>query len=247
MITSPFSLVGKKILVTGASSGFGAAIAKQCSEFGASVILTARNKSRLEISYCELTGTGHSYQTCDLLNDNDLDDFVKKMPIVDGIVLSAGITEILPVKFINKKSISKLFQVNTFSSFLLLQKILEAKLINKGGSIIFISSISTHHVDVGNSLYSASIGAINSFAKVLALETAKMKIRVNCVEPGFVKTNFLENSPISIEDLKKEEALYPLGFGLPSDIANGVIYLLSDASQWVTGSVLTIDGGITLK
>ena len=119
MITSPFSLVGKKILVTGASSGFGAAIAKQCSEFGASVILTARNKSRLEISYCELTGTGHSYQTCDLLNDNDLDDFVKKMPIVDGIVLSAGITEILPVKFINKKSISKLFQVNTFSSFLL--------------------------------------------------------------------------------------------------------------------------------
>ena len=74
-----------------------------------------------------------------------------------------------------------------------------------------------------------------------------MKIRVNCIEPGFVKTNFLENSPISIEDLKKEEALYPLGFGLPSDIANGVIYLLSDASQWVTGSVLTIDGGITLK
>ena len=247
MIKSPFSLVGKKILVTGASSGFGAAIAKQCSEFGASVILTARNKSRLEISYCELTGTGHSYQTCDLLNDNDLDDFVKKMPIVDGVVLCAGITEILPVKFINKKSINKLFHVNTFSSFLLLQKMLQARLINQGGSIVFISSISTHHADIGNSLYSASKGAINSFAKVLALETAKMKIRVNCVEPGFVKTNFLENSPISIEDLKKEESHYPLGFGQPSDVANGVIYLLSNASQWVTGSVLTIDGGITLK
>ncbi len=247
MVVSPFSLVGKKILVTGASSGFGSAIAQQCADFGAELILTARNKSRLETNYLKLIGAGHSYHICDLLSDKDLDDFVKILPALDGVVLCAGMTEILPVKFINKKSINNLFQVNTFSSFLLLQKMLQARLINQGGSIVFISSISTHHADIGNSLYSASKGAINSFAKVLALETAKMKIRVNCVEPGFVKTNMLENSPISTEDLKKEESHYPLGFGQPSDVANGVIYLLSNASQWVTGSVLTIDGGITLK
>jgi NAD(P)-dependent dehydrogenase (short-subunit alcohol dehydrogenase family) len=88
---------------------------------------------------------------------------------------------------------------------------------------------------------------MNSFSKVLALELSSQLIRSNCIQPGFVPTNFLGAGIITDEQLEEEKKKYPLGFGEPSDIANGIIYLLSDASKWVTGTIITIDGGVTLR
>ena len=129
----------------------------------------------------------------------------------------------------------------------LIQSLLKHKKINKGGSVVFISSISTAYADMGNSIYAASKGAINSFSKVLALELATQRITSNCIQPGFVPSNMLSGGVLTDEQLQEEKKKYPLGFGEPSDIANGIIYLLSDAAKWVTGSVLTIDGGVTLR
>jgi NAD(P)-dependent dehydrogenase (short-subunit alcohol dehydrogenase family) len=129
----------------------------------------------------------------------------------------------------------------------LIQKLLKQKKINKGGSIVFISSISTEYADKGNSIYAASKGGINSFMKVLALELASQKITCNCIQPGMVPTGMLAAGVITEDQLIEEKKNYPLGFGEPTDIANGIIYLLSDAAKWVTGSVLTIDGGVTLR
>ena len=130
---------------------------------------------------------------------------------------------------------------------LLIQRLLKIKKINNSGSIVFISSISTAYADKGNAIYAASKGALNSFSKVLALEMSTKNITSNCIQPGFVPTSMLANGVVSEEQLLEEKKKYPLGFGQPKDIANGVIYLLSDAAKWVTGSVLTIDGGVTLR
>jgi NAD(P)-dependent dehydrogenase (short-subunit alcohol dehydrogenase family) len=151
----------------------------------------------------------------------------------------------MPVKNITTSAIEEVFNTNIISSIKLVQKLLKNKKINKGASIVFISSISSFNVKIGNSLYSATKGAINSFMKVLALELASQKITVNSIQPGFIKTRALSSGIITDEQLDAHAKIYPLGFGKPSDIAYACVYLLSDASEWVTGSVFTIDGGVT--
>lgn len=247
MISSPFSLENKTILVTGASSGLGAATAIECSKAGAILIITGRNKERLNDTYKKLAGESHKQLTSDFSNKDDIDELVNNLSQLDGIAFCAGITKTIPVKFISKENIDEIFQTNIFSSMQLVQKLLKLKRINKGGSIVFISSISTAYADKGNSIYAASKGAINSFSKVLALELSTRKITSNCVQPGFVPTSMLEAGVVTEDQLLEEKKRYPLGFGEPADIANGIIYLLSDAAKWVTGSVLTIDGGVTLR
>jgi NAD(P)-dependent dehydrogenase (short-subunit alcohol dehydrogenase family) len=247
MNVSPFSLENKTMFISGASSGIGACTAIECSKMGAKVIISGRNEDRLNKTYCQLEGTGHIQLLIDLNVKEDMDELTQKLPQIDGLALCAGITKTLPVKFISDKSIEEIFQTNIFSSMQLIQKLLKLKKINKGGSIVFISSISTAYADKGNSIYAASKGAMNSFSKVLALELASQKITSNCIQPGFVPSMMLEKGIITKEQLIEEQKKYPLGFGNPQDIANGIIYLLSDAAQWVTGSVLTIDGGVTLR
>lgn len=247
MKESDFSLNNKTILVTGASSGLGASTAIECSKAGAKVIISGRNEERLNATFNQLHGDGHSQLIFDLSVNENINELAISLLKIDGIVLCAGITKTIPVKFISSESIENVFQVNLFSSMLLIQKLLKLKKINKGGSIVFISSISTSYADKGNAIYAASKGAINSFSKVLALELSARSITSNCIQPGFVPTSMLANGVVSEEQLLEEKKRYPLGFGEPSDIANGVIYLLSDAAKWVTGSVLTIDGGVTLR
>ena len=130
---------------------------------------------------------------------------------------------------------------------MLIQKLIRLKKMNRGSSVVFISSIGSNKALFGNSIYSTSKGAVNSFSKVLALELAPRKIRSNCIEPGMIPTKLSFEGTFSKEQLLEHEKHYPLGFGEPIDVAYGCIYLLSDASKWVTGSVLTIDGGVTLK
>lgn len=246
-MNNPFSLAGKTILVTGASSGLGSAAAVQCSKSGATLVITGRNSERLANTFNQLEGSNHIQLQYDLTIKENIDELANALPLLNGLVLCAGITKTIPVKFISKESIDEIFQTNIISSMQLIQKLLKLKKIIKGGSIVFISSISTSYADKGNSIYAASKGAINSFSKVLALELATQRITSNCVQPGFVPTRMLDAGAVSEEQLLEEEKKYPLGFGEPNDISNGIIYLLSDAAKWVTGSVLTIDGGVTLR
>lgn len=245
---NPFSLDGKTILVTGASSGLGKGIAIDCSKMGANVYITARNEERLKETLSLMEGVKNRHIIADMSTEKDIDLIVDSLPIIDGIVLCAGIIKTMPVKNITDSAVQEIFDVNIMSNIKLLSRLLKKKKLSKGASIVFISSVSTFNVKVGNSLYSGTKGAVNSFAKAMALEVAKQNMRVNCIQPGFVPSKILDNSGIESDDiLNWYKERHPLGFGTPSDIANGCIYLLSDASRWVTGSIFTIDGGYTLQ
>jgi len=248
MIDNPFSLKNKKILITGASSGLGVGIAVDSSKMGASIYLTARNEERLNNTLSQLDGEGHSMYIADLCKIEDIDRLVDTLPILDGIVLCAGVIKTLPVKNITDESINEIFKTNIISSIGLMKRCLKAKKLAHGASVVFISSVSTFNVKIGNSLYSATKGAVNSFAKAMALEVAKQNIRVNCIQPGFIPSKILDKSGIEADQiLKFYGERHPLGFGTPDDIAYACIYLLSDAARWVTGSIFTVDGGYTLQ
>ncbi len=246
---NPYSLAGKTILVTGASSGIGRATAIECSKLGANVIITARSEDKLKETLSSLEGESHQYFLCDLANENSIDGLVEQLPEIQGLVNNAGFTKILPVQFINTDDITDIFKVNTLAPVMLLQKLLKKKKLKKGASVVFTSSIvGLGCCTVGNSMYTASKGAISTFIRSAALELAPKQIRVNAVCPGMVDTGILNDGTISEEQLEAEVKNYPLGrFAKPEEVAWTMIYLLSDASSWVTGDNLVIDGGLTLK
>jgi len=247
-MNNPFSLENKTILVTGASSGIGRAIAVECSKMRAKLVITGRNAERLSETLAMLEGTEHTKIVADLIDDVQLKHLVEQTPNLNGVVLCAGIDKRLPVKFINKDDFETVMQTNLFSPSYLMQQLLKKKKVEKQASVVFISSIASYTADMGHAMYSASKGALNAFARVMALELAPQQIRVNCLLPGVVDTNILQSGTLTDEQFKEEEKRYPLGrFGKPEDIAYSAVYLLSGASSWITGSLLTIDGGINLK
>lgn len=252
MSYNPFSLEGKTILVTGASSGIGRTTAIECSKMGASVIVTARNEERLNATLECLDkdyDQTHQMILADLSTEEGVNALVEELPHLDGVSLNAGIVKTLPVKFINKEALTEVLNVNMMGPILLVQRLLKKKKITRGSSVVFTSSIGGVMIStVGNTMYGVSKGGLNAFMKGLALEMASIGIRSNSVNPGFVATNILSAGTISEEDLKKNVSAYPLGrFGKPEDIAFAIIYLLSDASSWVTGHTLVIDGGVILR
>ena len=247
---NPFSLEGKTILVTGASSGIGRSTAIECSKAGAKVVLTARNEARLKETLSMLIGEVHSYIVADLANEEQMDRLVAEMPIIDGLVNNAGFNVMQLVPFIKDEDLIKVMRVNLEAPILLTHKVVKKKKIAKESSIVFTSSIAGKGVcSAGNSLYSASKGGLTAFMKNAALELASKKIRCNAVLPGMVETPLKEGkSNITAEQWEINRQLYPLKrFGNPEDVAYAIIYLLSDASAWMTGSELVIDGGRSLK
>jgi NAD(P)-dependent dehydrogenase (short-subunit alcohol dehydrogenase family) len=246
-LNNPFTLQDKKVLVTGASSGIGVSIAVESSKNGAVVILSGRNHDRLSSTMNQLYGQGHTMLVSDLNKTEDIDMLTETIPVLDGIVFCAGIVKTVPVKNITDQAIYDIFQTNIISSIQIIKRILKQKKLNRGASVVFISSVASHRAVLGNSLYSATKGAVNSFSRVLALELAPQQIRVNSIQPGFIRSALLENSAITEEQINENARLYPLGIGKPEDISKACVYLLSDASEWVTGSIITIDGGVTLK
>jgi len=239
------NLQGKRILVTGASSGIGNAIAVACANAGAIVISTGRNRDALDSLTTSLDGDGHSYIVADLTDTADRDRLVQAIPPVDGVVHAAGIGQTLPAKFTTEQDVDKVFDINFKAPVMLQTQLITNKKIAKGASIVFIASITATKPMVGNSLYSASKAALVSYARVLALELAPRKIRVNCISPAMVWTKLLSTGGISLEQLKADEQTYPLKrYGQPEDIAPLSVYLLSEASSWMTGSNIDITGGI---
>ena len=252
MSYNPYSLEGKTVLITGASSGIGRTTAIECSKMGANVIITARNEERLKATLESLStesGQTHQMVLADLSSEEGVNALVDELPHLDGVSLNAGIVKTLPVKFINKDDLTDVLNVNMMGPILLAQRLLKKKKITRGSSVVFTSSIGGVMIStVGNTMYGVSKGGLNAFMKGMALEMASIGIRSNSVNPGFVATNILSAGTISEEDLKKNVAAYPLGrFGKPEDIAYAIIYLLSDASSWVTGHTLVIDGGVILR
>jgi len=244
---NPFSLANKHILVTGASSGIGRAIAIACSKMGASVIVTGRNVTELQNTLSMLEGEGHRSIQADLNSESDMDRLVNELPGLDGFVSNAGINRRMLCRYIKENDLDLIMKTNLTSPILLTKRLLKMKKINSGASVIFISSIAAYHSSIGDSVYSATKGAIVSYSKVLALELAASQVRVNTIQPGMIRTSLIENGPLSAEDYEKDEKKYPLArYGNPDEVAYAAVYLLSDTTSWMTGTGLVIDGGISL-
>ena len=245
---NPFSLAGKTILVTGASSGIGQATAIECSKMGAKLVITGRNAERLQETFSRLEGDGHVQITAELTNADDLRRLVDACPQLNGLVLCAGRGMTLPFLFSSREKFTEMMQVNFFATVETFRLLAKAKKLLSGASVVMISSIGGLFKFGGaNTIYGATKAAISSVMRFAAFELSAKGIRVNAVNPGMVDTPLIHRGEITEEQMKANAAQYPLKrYGRPNDIAHGIIYLLSDAASWVTGQSLIIDGGVTI-
>lgn len=245
---NPFSLEGKTILVTGASSGIGKATAIECSKMGATVIALGRNRERLQETFNQLeTPNGRQY-ALDLTNEDEVKKLLEDLPKLDGLVNAAGIASTTLFQFATPEKIRNIFDVNFFAPVEFTRLLLKKKLIKKGGSIVFLSSVDGPvNVHIGNSTYSASKSALASIARGMAVELVGKGIRVNYLMPGQTETPLIHGESITQEQLEQDMKSYPMGrYGRPEEMAWGSIYFLSDASSFTTGTGLVIDGGFTV-
>lgn len=241
---NPFSLENKTILVTGASSGIGRGVAITCSRMGANVIVNGRNVSKLQETLSLMEKEENNMIHGDLTDENALSSLVASLPKLDGVVHCAGIGQRVLCKQLVSTDVDNVMDVNFKAPVMLQSELLQQKKLNKEASIVFIASIASWSPSIGNSVYSASKGAIISYANCLALELAPRKIRVNCISPAMVWTDLIMQDGIDEEQLKEDENKYPLKrYGTPEDVANLAVYMLSDASAWMTGSNVKISGG----
>lgn len=250
---NPFSLRGKKIIVTGASSGIGRQCAIDCSRMGATVIMIARNEERLASALSQTEGEGHISFSVDLTDfqiiPNLVESIVAKVGKVDGLINCAGISTTLPLKLMSPEKLDEFFNANVYSAIELTREVVKLRNLNSDGSIIFLSSVMGSVGESGKSLYSMTKGALVAAARSLACEYAKRHIRVNCISPGAILTPINEKLP-HMSDLEQRKILedkHLLGLGRTSDISSACIYLLSDASRWITGQNLIVDGGYTVR
>jgi len=241
---NPFSLCGKKILVTGASSGIGRGVTEACARMGATIILCGRNQERLAVTVESLVGVGHSVVAADLTTIEGRESLCTALPALDGVVYAAGVGQRQPCKLVTETDVDEVMGINFKSIALLQAELLRTKKIRKSASIVFIASRAAFSPSIGNAIYSASKGAIISYAKCLALELASRQIRVNCICPAMVWTDLILKGGLTREDLEQAQLKYPLKrYGQPEDVAHLAIYLLSDASAWMTGTSIDLTGG----
>jgi NAD(P)-dependent dehydrogenase (short-subunit alcohol dehydrogenase family) len=244
-MTDLFSLTGKTILVTGASSGIGKQAAILISQAGGTLCISGRNEYRLEETFHSLEGTGHRMKTADLTAEMQLNALVEEAPALNGVVHCAGIVGPQPVKFISQEHIDTMFAINFEAPVNLTGKLLRKKKILDNASVLFLSTIATRNPYFGGALYSASKAALEAYSKTLALEMTGRGIRSNCLMAGLVDTPMIVNPS---EDRMQAEAMerylkrYPLGIGKPEDVAGAVLFFLSDASGWISGTTLILGG-----
>lgn len=249
---NPFSLTGKTVLVTGAGGGIGRATAVVCSKMGATLVLTDINAETLAETLSLLDTEGdrvHQMMAADLTDDAALDQLVADMPSLDGVVCNAGISKVLPIQFLNSGDFNRIMAINAFAPMYMTQKLYKKKRINKGGSIVYTVSISgVSMVSMGGVMYAVSKNALDAFMRNAALEFAARNVRVNSVNPSRVKTGLIQNSAYSEEEVAKDIQTYPLKrYAEPEEIANSIVFLLSDAASYITGHALIVDGGKTLS
>lgn len=251
MSYNPYSLSGKTILVTGAGSGIGRATSVECSKLGARLVLVDINEQGLAdtmamLAQPELDHLSFAVNLCD---EEAIADMVGKLPVLDGVSNNAGITKLVPLQFIGADDFERIHKVNLLAPILLTKYLVKKKKIAKGGSIVFTASAGGVFVSsFGNAIYATSKCGVDGYMRTAALELAPKGIRCNSVNPGMVETPLINRGQITDEQHEKDKENYPLGrYGKPEDVAFATIYLLSDASCWMTGTALKIDGGLTLK
>jgi NAD(P)-dependent dehydrogenase (short-subunit alcohol dehydrogenase family) len=249
MINEDFSIKGKYILITGASSGIGFQTAIQCAEEGANVIICGRNEIALNHLLEKMPGGNHRKIVGDLTTPEGITAVIEECAGLDGFVHSAGIVVPFPIQFLSKKKIEETFTINYVAAVEIVSNLLKQKKFNQGASLIFLSSISSQNPFKGGALYTGSKAALESFARTVAIEFAPKKIRANCISPAMVKTRVYDEMKKNVEKNTVEQHLmkYPLGVGRPEDVANAILFLLSDASKWITGINLIMDGGLLLE
>lgn len=246
---NPFSIEGKTILITGASSGIGKATAIECSKMGAKIVITGRNEKRLNKTFESLEGEGHEKLIGDLSDQAYIEELVASVPTLDGAVFCAGIATVKPILFSLPEEYKTYFETNFFSPVELLRMLAKKKKLTKGSSCVFIVSIGGNYIwSPGNAIYGTTKAALKSAVNYFAVELAPKKIRVNSICPGMVETPLIKTDAYSQEQVEADKAVYPLGrYGNPEDIAYASIYLLSNASEWMTGNHMVIDGGVTAR
>lgn len=245
---NPFTLEGKTVLITGASSGIGRATAIECEKLGATCVLTGRNKQLLQETLSALEGEGHAAIAADLTTEEGIRTIVEQCPALDGVVCNAGINLMAPIFFLKAEEVDTVFRTNTLAPMALINALLKAKRIKSQASLVFTSSMDAVNPDAGSAAYAASKAALASFMRSCAKELAPRKIRSNAIQPGLVETGMMHNGMVSEEDLERNKELYLLKrYAQPEEIAWAIIYLLSGASGFVTGSIVTIDGGLSLQ
>lgn len=237
----PFSLSGRRFLITGASSGIGRQTAISISLYGGMASITGRNAGRLEETFNRLKGKEHQQIVSDLSEPKGINGLVDMLPELDGVVHSAGVSHLLPAKFIRTENISQMFKINYEAPVLITSRLLSQKKLKNSASVVFISSLATRDPVTGGALYGSTKSALEAYSRVLAKELASRGIRSNCISPAYVKTPLTES--IQQYELEKYEKMYPLGMGEAEDVAYAAIFFLSDASRWITGANLTMGGG----
>lgn len=244
--TDPFSLAGKRVLITGASSGIGRQTAICCAEMGAQLVLTGRDPQRLAATHEALCGDGHLTVAADLTKADDISSLVAQAGSLHGVVHSAGISKLVPLRMLRQTHLQEMFEHNTYAPLLLTKELLAKRKILANGSILFVSAVASHIGPLASSAYSASKGALLGATRSLGLEVAKQGIRVNCLAPGYVRTPMLNELASSGVDTAEYAGLAPLGMGEPRDVALAAVFYLSDASRWITRNYFIIDGGLTV-
>lgn len=249
MAHNPFSLAGKTVLVTGASSGIGRQVCVSIAQMGGTVMGTGRDQGRLDETIGMLEGDGHRGLRGDLTKSEDRKALVEELPSLDGVVHAAGRTKLVPYAFLTESHLSDIYKTNFEAAALLMQSLLKKKLMKDGGSIVFIASTAGIMGAKAIAAYAASKGALIASSRVLALEVAPRGIRSNCLAPALVETPMATQTEesVSAETFAENRKLYPLGFGKPEDVANAAVFLLSDASRWITGTTIVLDGGCTAQ
>lgn len=239
-------LDGKRILVTGASSGLGRAIAVACADRGATVVLGGRDEARLRETLGMLGAGKHAAIAADLVDSAARERVVAECGVLDGVVHSAGISRLSPIRLATPQHVSDVWKINYEAPTLLTQRLLAKNQVAPQGSILFLSSIAAFIGVAGVGVYSGTKAALIATMRCLAMEVVKRGIRVNCLAPALVETPLLAATESVVADMESQKAAYPLGFGKPDDVANAAIFFLSGASRWITGTTLVMDGGLTI-
>ncbi|GAB2574681.1 SDR family oxidoreductase [Dyella jejuensis] len=240
----------KTILVTGATSGIGAAICQDLLGAGASIVAVGRNSDRLDVLKTQAPSRVKIIRF-DLTQFADHKAVLTDIGTIDGLVYSAGITDSNPLRFFSLEKYQKVIDINQTAPIVLVSELVRAGCLNPASSIVFISSILGPRIGMkGTAAYAATKAALTAYAKVMALELAHKSIRVNCVSPGMVNTALITNQhQVSEESLRIDMQKYPLGkrFAEAREVATVVRFLLSDESSFITGTELVADGGYSIQ
>lgn len=251
MSYNPYTLEHKTVLVTGAASGIGRATAVECALLGATLFLTDLNEEGLQETLQLLDGKerGHQSFAADLCDETALVQLVAALPPLDGCVNNAGVGKLIPAPYITAAEIERMHKINLWAPMLLVKNLLAKRKLKNPSSVVFTASAAgVYRVSPGNGVYAAAKCGIDAFMRTTALELAPRGIRCNSVNPGMVVSNFMGQGTYTSAQLEEEKKHYPLGrFGTPQDVAHAIVFLLSDASSWMTGTALKLDGGMTLS